>query len=392
MVQPGPSAVGPRQSFHSGRVLVVILAVSLLLAPPLPFFPPPHDAEAISPPFEANVRVDDSPAEVDSARIATAAGVLHAAWRDRRNGNWDVYYSRSLDRGTSWSPSVRVDDTPGADDVWEMDLAVNQSGNEVYVAWTDPRGGDTDLFARASNNGGLSWSAGVRVDTAPAGIEALRPAIAVDMAGTVHVLWEDWRNATAPWQVFHSRSGTEGATWSANMQVSAAPATRMATAVALAAMGGGELHAVWRESGTGPEAILSANSLDGGASWSLAQVTPSSGTTPVFTPDVTAVTGTIYATWISQGQVRIVRSSRSVDGGATWSAPVRADDVPTAFADAFPEDPKVAVVLGNPYIVWDDIRSTLRDLYVSGSSDGGTTWAAQSPTIYNLFSVFFADA
>src|SRR3990172_8321248 len=138
--------------------------------------------------------------------------------------------------------------------------------------------------------------------------------------------------------------------------------------------GGGELQCVWGESGTGPEAILSANSLDGGASWSLAQVTPSSGTTPVFTPDVTAVTGTIYATWISQGQVRIVRSSRSVDGGATWSAPVRADDVPTAFADAFPEDPKVAVVLGNPYIVWDDIRSTLRDLYVSGSSDGGTTW------------------
>src|SRR3990172_710521 len=357
------------------RAMGVLL---LLMIVPLVALTLPPGARAIAPTFEPNVRVDDSDSSVDSPRIAAGPSVLHAAWRDMRAGDVDIYYSRSTDGGLSWSPAVRLDDSPGTLDAGDMDLAVNQSGSEVYLAFTDRRSGSHDIRVRASQDDGLNWGPAVRADDAAAGFDALHPALAVDATGVVHLAFEDRRNLASPYQIYHARSATEGTTWSPNVPVSATPPGESASTPSLSAAGNGELHAIWRQRGSLPETILSGNSMDSGASWTV---------TPVFVvaffgeqamfPDV-SLRGpgqAVFAVWTHQvGSNRAVRFSSSADGGVTWGASVRVDDVPSTFIDALPESPTMSVLYGSPFVLWTDQRNTYRDLYASGSDDGGVTW------------------
>jgi hypothetical protein len=82
-----------------------------------------------------------------------------------------------------------------------------------------------------------------------------------------------------------------------------------------------------------------------------------------------------------------VHFTRSVDGGATWSFPVRInDDVPSSFSWQWFATMSVAPD-GRIDVIWNDNRDTdqanLSALYYSTSSDGGLNWSANarmSPT------------
>jgi hypothetical protein len=77
------------------------------------------------------------------------AGKVHAAWEDRRNGNWNIFYSNSTDGGLTWAPNTRVssEDTPGTLDRPGDYFAIEAGPNDyVYVVWTDGRGPDYDIY------------------------------------------------------------------------------------------------------------------------------------------------------------------------------------------------------------------------------------------------------
>ena len=361
---------------------LLVLAAVVVLVP----LTTTRTVQALQPAFDTpNILVDDSAADVYSPRIVTAAGVLHAAWLDLRNGNLDVYYSRSSDSGATWLPSVRIDDTPLPIDAEAMDLAVNSTGTEVYVVWTDSRTGNPDVYVRASNNGGVAWGAGVRADDAAVGRQAWRPAIAVGATGVVHVVWEDDRNVSSSNQIFSTRSTNEGTTWgdglvnNNDVQVSRSVGGRIAGFPAVTAVGSAEVHAVWEEYGSGSEYVYAGNSFDGGASWTAFQV--STGAGGVTAPDVAATGpgGTVFATWSFQpnvpGTIREVFFARSTDGGVTWTpSPTTVSDISAPPPGFLTGEPSLSMLLGDPYVVWEDTRNTFYDLFASGSDDGGTTW------------------
>jgi hypothetical protein len=361
-----------RASAKAAAVPVVALAVLLASLGLL------WRAAALVPAFDPNVRVDDGPGPVDTPKIAATAGALHVAWNDYRAGELDIYYARSLNGGLTWTASVPIDQAPSGYWVEWMDLAANQSGSEVYLAYVDSRNGSPDLFVRASLDGGVTWSPSVRVDDAAPGYQAMHPAIAVDATGAVHVVWEDDRTPASPFQVYHARSTDKGASWSANLPVSATPAGSLVYAPSLAAAGNGELHAVWRQFQGGPDSIVSGNSADGGQTWSRSPIVTGAGGESLTVPDVAAAPagGRVHATWVARrasGETEVL-SAGSIDAGATWSAASRVDDVPTGYVGAAHDGPSITLLLGSPFVVWNDRRSTLSDLYATGSSDYGATW------------------
>jgi hypothetical protein len=40
---------------------------------------------------------------------AAASGPnVYVTWQDTRDGNWEIYFKRSTDRGASWDPDLRL--------------------------------------------------------------------------------------------------------------------------------------------------------------------------------------------------------------------------------------------------------------------------------------------
>ncbi len=89
-----------------------------------------------------------------------AKGGLYITWADYRNGDIDVFESRSEDGGTTWSPAVRVNDDPlhdGADQFMQW-LAVDQKTGAVNVIFYDRRADSLNdkasvVLARSTDRG-----------------------------------------------------------------------------------------------------------------------------------------------------------------------------------------------------------------------------------------------
>jgi hypothetical protein len=89
---------------------------------------------------------------------ADPADRLHLAWIDTLGLTSQVWYSRSDDRGTTWTPPVTV--SQNAADAWVVAArtSIGMSGGTLMVAWTADQGGRSGLAFATSADGGDRWS------------------------------------------------------------------------------------------------------------------------------------------------------------------------------------------------------------------------------------------
>ena len=178
--------------------------------------------------FGPSVRVDDDPGPWTAAAPSvaeTATGTIYVAYHDNRSGSADVYLARSLDGGSSFGASVRVDDTGAAGSAQGLiSIAVDGLGR-IYATWEDSRAGEVetdgrpifDIYFALSTDAGASFSRNVRVDDGPRKSSQEAPRIAVGAAGTVYVVWDDARNTD--WDPYFSYSTNAGATFAPSIRV-----------------------------------------------------------------------------------------------------------------------------------------------------------------------------
>jgi hypothetical protein len=148
---------------------------------------------------------------------------------------------RSTDKGEHWSQPIIIS-TDQAVDVRDPDtgqnvrageglpeIAVDRTNGNLYAVWDDGRFNgrvyDEIVFSQ-STNGGLSWSAPIKVNKTPSNIpvgdrQAFTPSVHVANNGTVAVTYYDFRNNTPAsglptdyWLVHCHASCTNGANWS----------------------------------------------------------------------------------------------------------------------------------------------------------------------------------
>lgn len=138
---------------------------------------------------------------------------LYVVWADIASGRGRILFTRSDDRGKTWSSPKPIDDdsdrVSGGPDDYMPEIAVNKNG-VVGVQWYDRRDNPDNkgYYVRfaASLDGGDTWSPSVRVSEAPNSVpQNMSPGVhfsltggdtaglAPDSNGTFHSLWVDDR-------------------------------------------------------------------------------------------------------------------------------------------------------------------------------------------------------
>ncbi len=102
-------------------------------------------------------------AQIASGKYADNRARLYVAWSDYRNGDVDVFLSSSDDGGHTWSPATRVNNDPVHDgvDQFYQSLAVDPITGSIYVMFydrrSDPKNEKLTITLARSNDGGRSF-------------------------------------------------------------------------------------------------------------------------------------------------------------------------------------------------------------------------------------------
>lgn len=185
---------------------------------------------------------------------------IYIAWNDNRNGNWDIYFARSVNAGISFGTDVRVDDT-GTADLHQLSpsLAVAENG-DICIAWKDFRnetGNDNiDIYGCMSTDGGDTFLPDVKINDEYSGeTPQFRPSIAVG-GNNVGVAWYDYRNGSypgRPCEIYYSFSEDGFITFSDDIKVSDNFSPSVETQACLAMASDGTAYVAWADNRSDPE-------------------------------------------------------------------------------------------------------------------------------------------
>ena len=319
-------------------------------------------------------------------------GRYYQVFHDNSTGDYDVYL-RSSEGGATWSPRVRVSDGPSETVQRNASIAIWGSGEatRIAVSYYDGREPNPQLRVAVSTDGGATFAPSVQVSDHTDNNNIIG-SIAVGDDGVLYAAWSR-QYAGDRWDhIWFSRSTDGGATWSTPDQILNSGHYGHDTHVVA-----GPAGQVWVAVATSPswrKDIVVLRSTDGGGTWESTNLTNNTQSywhaehpSLLRTSD-----GTLHAIWQdTRGWLdnpSHVRTSRSTDGGATWSPAVLvSDSVELGVADnPYNGRTRPSLAVGDDgtlYAVWADDRegptnshdTKNYDIYLSRSTDGGQTWS-----------------
>jgi hypothetical protein len=113
-------------------------------------------------------------------------GYILLAWIFSTPSERRIYVSRSIDNGLTWSQPVSV--APQSQDGVFPDMAVDSVGN-INLVWWDQGQGNREIYFSRSIDNGATWTQALNISD-NAG-DSVFPAVAVDRSGRVYVVWID---------------------------------------------------------------------------------------------------------------------------------------------------------------------------------------------------------
>jgi len=208
--------------------------------------------------------------------VAGPQGTLYVAWTEYEGNLW---FSRSNDGGKSFAQPRRVAGGGNANPARAPALALGPD-RAVYLAWTVGENDAADIHVARSTDGGASF--GQPLIVAPSKNYSDAPKLAVDSAGTVHLVYAE--SSGGPFERFQIRytRSTDGArSFEPSRDISSAMAQpfRSASFPAVAADGKGRLYILWElfaDARQRPRGLGVAVSPDGGRTFAPPGVVPGS--------------------------------------------------------------------------------------------------------------------
>ena len=262
---------------------------------------------------------------------------IYVVWYDNTPGNYQIYFKKSDDGGTTWTKSKRL--TWNAGDSYGAKIAVD--GSNIGVVWSNNTPGNYEIYFKRSDDGGTTWTPNKRL-TNNAGTSA-GTDIAVD-GSNIYVVRQD--NTPGNLEIYFKKSDDGGTTWTTNKRLTWSDSS---SAVPAIAVDGSNIYVVWQDTESGNDVIYFKKSDDGGVTWTAnKRLTNTAGGS--YDPAIAVDGPNIYVAWDDDtpGNYEIY-FKKSDDGGTTWTTSKR---LTWNAGDSYV--PKIAVDGPNIYVVWED--------------------------------------
>jgi hypothetical protein len=273
-------------------------------------------------------------------------GHPHITWTDVTSGNYEIYYKKSTNGGSTWI-SKRL--TWNSENSWTPSIAVD-SNNHLHVVWHDFSPGNSEIYYKKSTNGGSTWTTRRLTYSAD---NSLRPTIAIDSGNNIHVAYYD--STPGEYQIFYKRSTDGGANWTTKRLTYNTGDSWYPT---IAVDSDNHIHITWSDYTPGDGEIYYKKSTDGGATWTTKRLTYSDhySLSPTIAVDSNSY---IHIAWEELTSVnREIYYKRSTDRGVSWTT----SRLTWNSGDSM--EPSITVDSSNNiHVVWQDETSGNREIY-----------------------------
>lgn len=286
--------------------------------------------------------------------IASLISGKHIVWCDNRDGNFEIYYRRSMDNGVTWQSEARLTNT--SDISWAPSLAVNQA--VMHLVWEELISGNEEIFYKKSTDNGTSWSENVRLTNDPFG--SFYPSVAVS-GSSVHITWYDFRPGHRA--IFYKRSTDAGETWGSDTRLTFSSGESYNSGIAV---NGQTVHIAFHDTRTGNEDIYYLRSSDNGTNWTETQITNTPGIS--WYPSISVSGSNVHLAWYdtTAGNYEIYYG-HSTDAGLSWLPNER-----LTFDTARSYRPCILASDTNLHLIWNDGRDGNLEVYYKRNPHGNT--------------------
>ena len=303
-------------------------------------------------------RLTSNAGSSENPEVAVWGANVYVAWDDDSTGNHEIYFKKSADGGTTWASTKRL--TNNETSSFAPTVAV--SGPNVYVVWYDHSTSVDEIYFLKSTDGGATWPAPRKLADSPT--SAQYPAIAVS-GSNVFVVWSGFTSGNQ--EILFRKSTDGGATWLAIKRISISAGLSNFPRVAV---DGSTVGVVWQDKTPGETDIYFRRSTDGGTTWqTVKKLINSAGASDA--PILAIRAADVYAVWQEESAVYPeIYFRKSVDGGATWqTARKLSNTTPSS------KYPAIAANGSTVCVPWQEHVTAYPEIYFRKSTDGGTTWS-----------------
>jgi hypothetical protein len=308
--------------------------------------------------------------------VAVSGSVVHIVWDDNRDGNYEIYYNRSTNGGTTWGTDTRLTNDPAAQQL----PCITASGLVVIATWNDNRNAlGTVGYYKRSSDGGISWGADTRL------VDSGGTWYSVSLSGSVaHALWLDVR--TGFQNIYYKRSTDAGVSWGTDMALTNDTNHKNSPSMSVS---GSNVHIAFLYSGftqPGPYEIFYNHSTNGGISWGANTQLTTHYTSASLHSVIAASGSNVHVVWDDNRNSATnyeIYYKGSTNGGLNWGADTR-----LTFDSSFSTDPFVSASGTAVHVVWNDYRNGNYEIYYkrnpTGNPIGITNISTGIPSSFSL--------
>lgn len=345
--------------------------------------------------FSANANAEDSKLsdQEDPSIAVDNNDNVYMVWQDERNGNWDIYFAKSTDGGKSFGTNIRVNDDTSTSNQGTPSITIDKN-EDIYIVWADERNGNYDIYFSKSTNGGESFNTNVRVNDDTGSSSQSAPSLAVDGNGNVYIVWTDGRNKGIDdynLDIYFAKSTNGGGSYNTNIPVNDNIGLSSQKDPSITIDRSGNIFVVWtdkRNKGSDDDNsdIYFAKSNNGSSSFDTdIRVNDDTGIHYQSNPSIAIDNdGNIYVVWMDcrNGEPNKynydIYLAKSTDEGTSFNTNVRVDD--SGSENLKQKYPSIAIDKnGYVYVAWCDTRNknsedSTWEIYFAKSINGGTSF------------------